>query len=327
MDDLTTSQIADNAEAEEVNDKEVDSNNDVTNDLHDSESSSISIDFRKPLAKSSLFSRSAATVIGLETVIDSEDEDDVDDSVDIHNSNCTTAIDCAHPASQEVDIESGHPCRLRFVTSSSAADLSTLRAAKSASSSSSCSAPGNESQHRIEVRRSKSKVRTYLKRCKDALTGGGGGGTQSSNANEDNTCPTTQRRRSAFVVATSSSSWYLDETEDRRKASDPVVATESDSMQPPAGAIDVVDITTIEIRAKPVELAIRSVSSDDIATSDPVASGLSDGGCESDDRLSQLSSDTVIYQPTESSDPIGELIGVEDDKKVSSFRFEEGYLF
>lgn len=301
--------------------EEVDDGKEAAKIFHESQSTSNEIDFAKPLSKSSAFSRSAATVIGLETVIDSDDENDSDQ--DRPNLNCTST-DCTHPDrhDHEVDIESGQPARQRFVTSSSAADLSTLRAAKSASS---CSQAAISETHRVEVRRSKSKVRTYLKRCKEALTGGG---TQSqpSNANEDSsTCPTAlcekQRRCSTIVVATSSSLWYLEnETEDRRKSNDPEVATTtSDTTQPtPIDDSDIVDLATIEIRAKPAVLvAIRSASSDDIATSDPVSSGLCGGGCESDDRLSQLSSDTVIYQPNGSNDSNDKLDGIEGEKEVS----------
>lgn len=69
--------------------------------------------------------------------------------------------------------------------------------------------------NRSEVRRSKSKVRTYLRKCKDALIGGSSTGNTSGggshNHHEDSSIT---HHEAVSQCATSTSSWYLDETDD-----------------------------------------------------------------------------------------------------------------
>lgn len=57
---------------------------------------------------------------------------------------------------------------------------------------------------RSEIRRSKSKVRSYLKKCKNAIIG-----TTSTSGNTDNQDPITHHEPISQQSATSS--WYLDE--------------------------------------------------------------------------------------------------------------------
>lgn len=105
----------------------------------------------------------------------------------------------------------------------------------------------------------------------------------------------------------------MDELEDRWVASgDSGYAVASEASQPPPTRTrDINALTAVKIQDAIV--AKRSASTDNVAhcVSEQVASGLSGHGCESDDRLSQLSSDTVIFQPTDGNGHLEQLSDIE----------------
>ena len=70
----------------------------------------------------------------------------------------------------------------------------------------------SSSSQLVEVRRSKSKVRTYLKKCKDALIGGSSSSSSHGHADDILACPITHHEAVSQCGATSS--WYLDEIDD-----------------------------------------------------------------------------------------------------------------
>lgn len=113
-----------------------------------------------------------------------------DDSTSVSASTTTISSQCTVIGSETLDFNAG-----QSTISASSTTIATI-------------ATGPSGICRSEVRRSKSKVRSYLRKCKDALIGG------SQQQQQPNGGEPITHHEAVSQCATATSSWYLDEVDD-----------------------------------------------------------------------------------------------------------------
>lgn len=113
-----------------------------------------------------------------------------DDSTSVSASTTTISSQCTVISSETLILDAG-----QSTNSASSTTIATI-------------ATGSSGICRSEVRRSKSKVRSYLRKCKDALIGG------SQQQQQPNGGEPITHHEAVSQCATATSSWYLDAVDD-----------------------------------------------------------------------------------------------------------------